>query len=148
VDFVAEAQGLVRRYQDGGTFRGHVRERMPLVIGLVVLCLLFSVGITTGAAIFVGGKYALLMLLALVLAPFILIGSLIVELFVVFSWIEARALGAHSRFGPMPPVPWGLVAGVIGVPFLLLMFAWWHAALVLLLLAALASVAYAFVDWQ
>jgi len=148
MDFVAEAQGLLRRYQEGGTFRGHVRERMPLVIGLVVLCLLISVVATTGAALFIGAKYALLMLLALILAPFVLIGSLAVELFVVFSWLEARALGAHPRFGPVPPLPWPWVAGFVGVPFLLLLFAWWHAALVLLLLAALTLVAYAYLDWQ
>lgn len=148
MDFLAEAQGLVRRYQEGGTFRGHVRERLPLVIALVALCLLASVVMTTGAALLVGGKYALLMLLALVLAPFVLIGSLIVELFVAFSWIEARALAAHSRFGPMPQVPWPWAAGLVGAPFLLLMFAWWHAALVLLFLAAITTAAYAYLDWQ
>ena len=148
MDFVAEAQGLLRRYQEGGTFRGHVRERMPLVAGLVVLCLLFSIVATTGAALFVGGKYALLMLFALILAPFVLIGSMAVELFVAFSWIEARALGAHSRFGPMPQVPWPWVAGLVGVPFLLLLFAWWHAAFALLVLAALTIAAYAYLDWQ
>lgn len=148
MDFLAEAQGLLRRYQEGAAFRGHVRERMPLVIGLVVLCLLFSVVSTTGAALFIGGKYALLMLLVLILAPFVLIGSLAVELFVVFSWIEARSIGAHSRFGPMPPVPWPWVAGFVGVPFLLLLFAWWHAAFTLLVLAALTIAAYAYLDWQ
>jgi len=148
LDFVAEAQGLIRRYQEGGTFRGHVRERMPLVAALLVVCLAFSIVMTTGAALFIGGSYALLMLLALILAPFVLIGSLAIELFVVFSWLEARALGAHSRFGPMPPVPWPWVAGVLGVPFVLLLFAWWHAALVLLLLAVIATAGYAFLDWQ
>ena len=148
MDFLAEAQGLVRRYQDGGTFRGHVRERLPLVIGLVVVCLLFSVVITTGAAVFLGGKYALLMLLALILAPFVLIGSLAVELFVAFSWIEARAVGTHTRFGPVPQVPWPWVAGLVGLPFLLLLVSWWHAAFVLLFVAALAVAAYAFLDWQ
>jgi hypothetical protein len=148
MDFIAEAQGLIRRYNEGATFRGHVRERLPLVIALAALCLIFSVVMTTGAALLLGGKYALLMLLALILAPFVLIGSLAVELFVVFSWIEARSLGAHSRFGPMPLVPWPWVAGLVGLPLLLLFFAWWHAALVLLFVAALTVAAYAFLDWQ
>ena len=148
MDFLAEAQGLVRRYNEAATFRGHVRERLPLVIAMVALCLIVSVVMTTGAALLLGAKYALLMLLALILAPFVLLGSLAVELFVVFSWIEARSLGAHSRFGPMPPVPWPWVAGLVGVPFLLLFLAWWHAALALVLIALLATVAYAFLDWE
>ncbi len=144
-DILAEALNLLRRFQQGEGFRLYVNRRLMLVIPCVLVFLAFSIVTTAGAVVTIGGTHTLLVLLAMVLAPFLLLGSLFVQLFVFFSWLEMRSL-AHGRKAGMPPVPWVLAATFVALPWLLLVPASLPAAALLLLLEALAPAAYAALD--
>ena len=156
-----EAYNLAERYQKGDAFRLYVAERMHLVIPAVVAFLLVSIACTAATVVFLVGSRSWLMLPSLVLAPLILIGSLFVQVYVFFSWLElralARALGhaAKPAAGPLPawlpkipvvnsgnipPVPWSLAAIFLFAPLVILVIVAWKVALPLILLAALAPV--------
>jgi len=122
---VNEAMALMGRFQEVPGFRGYVRDRMVVVAPVVVLMLLTSIGCAVSAILYIGGTRPLLVLFAMLLVPVILIGSMLVQLYVFFSWLEGRALAEalhHSLkppgpialklrdagfdLGAMPPVPW------------------------------------------
>ena len=94
---LTEAQNLLKRYREGTAFRYYVEERMPLVLLAVIVFLGYSLATTAATIVFVGGTSGFLTFLAMVCAPFLLIGSLAVLLFVFFSWLETRALGRAPR---------------------------------------------------
>ena len=136
-----EARNLAERYQKGDAFRFYVLERMRLVIPAAVAFLLVSIACTAATVVFLAGSRSWLMLPALVLAPLILIGSLFVQIYVFFSWLElqalARALGHAAK--PTPgTLPWGLAAIFLFAPLVILASLSWLAALSLIVLAALA----------
>jgi hypothetical protein len=156
-----EAHNLAERYQKGDAFRLYVAARMHLVIPAVVAFLLVSIACTAATVVFLVGSRSWLMLPSLVLAPLILIGSLFVQVYVFFSWLElralARALGHAAKpaagtlpawlpkipvlnSGNMPPVPWGLAAIFLFAPLVILAKLSWLAALALVVLAAVAPV--------
>jgi len=138
-----EARNLAERYQKGDAFRLYVAERMRLVIPAVVAFLLVSIACAAATMVFIAGARSWLMLPALVLAPLILLGSLLVQIYVFFSWLElqalARALG-HAAKPALGTLPWGLAAIFLFAPLVMLAALSWVAALSLIVLAALAPV--------
>jgi hypothetical protein len=103
----------------------------------------------------------------LVLLPVFLAGSLFVQMFVFFSWIEGRSLARVLRgrrklargpiarwllrkFGldmsPFPPVPWILAIVFLFVPLALLWHVWSLAALLVIALDVSAPALYASFD--
>jgi len=155
------AQNLAERYQKGDAFKLYVAERMHLVIPAVVAFLLVSIVCTAATVVFLAGARSWLMLPSLILAPLILIGSLFVQIYVFFAWLElralARALGHAAKpaagsvpawlskipvlnSGSVPPVPWGLAAIFLLAPLLIVAALSWLAALVLVVLASAAPV--------
>ena len=160
MDIISEAVNLVRRYEKGDAFRQHVQSRMNLVAPLLVLCALISLALGTGVmALMEKAGF-----LAVVFLPIVLIGSALLQLYLVFSWLELRALRpmvAHgaapaggpswlaqlrSRLGKAPPIPWIAVGVLLGLPWLLLVLMSFKIALLVVLLAVLAPVGYAYLD--
>jgi hypothetical protein len=155
------ARNLYERFQKSDVFQTFVVKRKHFVIPAVLAFLLVSIACTAATVVFLAGSRSWLMLPALVLAPLILIGSLFVQIYVFFSWLElqalARALGHAAKpaagtlpawlskipgvnSGNIPPVPWVLAAIFLFVPLLILAALSWPAALSLIVLAALAPV--------
>ncbi|MGH8677098.1 MAG: hypothetical protein ACREUQ_01950 [Burkholderiales bacterium] len=162
-----EAQNLVRRFQEGKAFRGYVVNRLWLVIPVGLLIFLIGIACAAAIVVFFAGAHPLLALPAIVLVPVILIGSLLVQAYVFLSWLEsraiARALGNRGKpvrgarapwlsrklgvdMGKLPPVPWVLAAVVVFAPMAMLASFALNIALVLIVLAILAPIIYAFFD--
>lgn len=145
-----EARGLAVRYQDGAGLRQYVASRMVLVAPAAVLFLLISIACAASTVIFLADRHPMLALPGLLLAPFVLVGSLFVQAFVFFSWVEGRALARALRrrkkaaldFGEMPNVPW-LFAGIFLLLPLLMLFAVSGTAVLVLILLVVA-IAFAF----
>src|SRR6185503_7232105 len=95
MDILTETQNLWQRFQRGGGFRGYVRERLIIVVPALVIFLAYSVATTAGTVITLGGTRSFLVLVGLITAPFILIGSLYFLILVFFLWLENRAI-AHA----------------------------------------------------
>ena len=162
MDIFTEARNLAQRYEKGDAFRLHVRARAALVVP--VMLLLFAFSIALGLGLFgVMGTSGLGVFLAMVLVPFVLLGSFALQAFVFFSWLELRALEpmlAHhaaparttwpaklrSRLGKPPPIPWIALAVLVFLPFLLLALASLKAASLVLAAAVLTPVVYALLD--
>lgn len=159
-DILVEAPGLLRRYQKGDAFRRYIDERVPLILPIAALFLIFSLATTTGAVVTIGGTRSFLVLLMLVLAPFLLAATFLVLSFVFFSWLENRSLARMlakvkrpARTTPLrallaeaPRVPWLLVAVFILLPLALLAQLSLGAAALMLLVALAAPAAYAYLD--
>ena len=97
----------------------------------------------------------------MVLAPFIVLGSLAVLLFIFFSWLEARAMAeiaGQPAFAPVRslatlraaigklPIPWAYAAGFVGAPLLVVMLLSPKTAGVLIVAAVLTPVLYSVLD--
>jgi hypothetical protein len=162
MDILTEARNLVQRYEKGDAFRHYVRERLALVLPVLLAFLAFS--IVLGLGLFaVMGTHSFGVFLAMVLVPFVLLGSLALQVYVFFSWLEMRALEpmlAHrdapvrlnwlsrlrSHLGKPPPIPW-IAAGLLFlVPFLLLAAASLKAASLVLAGVVATPIAYALLD--
>lgn len=160
---LVEAQNLLKRYREGSAFRYYVEERMPLVLFAVVVFLGYSVATTAATIVFVGGTHGFLTFLAMVFAPFLLLGSLAVLLFMFFSWLETRAMGRTARraaidlrrIRSMPalrsalerlPVPWVFAAVFILLPFFVTLLLSAKTALALLVGASLAPALFSILD--
>ena len=161
-----EAMNLAHRFQEGEVFRLYVFRRMRLVIPVGLLILLTSIACAAGTVVFLGGARPLLVLLAILLLPFILIGSLFVQVYVFFSWLESRALArTHARriapapgslaarlrdlgadMGSFPPVPWGLAAIFLLAPLAMLALVAAKLALALIVAHILVPILYARFD--
>jgi hypothetical protein len=143
-----DARKLLARLQENEAFRQYLRRRLQLVIPPLVLFLLISIACAAATVIFLADRHRLLALPGLLLAPFVLAGSLFVQLYLFLSWLEnravARALGLAS--GKPPPVPWGLAAIFLALPLAFLVAVAGKPGLVLLVLAVLAPIAYARFD--
>ena len=107
----------------------------------------------------------MLVLLAILLAPFVLIGSFFVQMYVFGAWLENRALAQalhHSprRSGPLaarlrkagidmgtlPPVPWALAALFLFLPLAMLTEALPKLGFSLIALLVVAPFVYARLD--
>jgi hypothetical protein len=149
-----EALNLAHRYDEGGTFRLYVHRRLALVIPVLGLVFVASLACTVGTIVFFVGKHFFLTLLAFLLVPLVLFGSLLVQAYVFFSWLEgralARALGHRApqtkNMGPLPPVPWLWAALLLLAPLSLLASVVWQAAMALVVLGLLAPILFARLD--
>ena len=155
---ISDALGLLARCRESDAFRAYLQERQALVLGAGVVMLLVALACATGVATFLAGLRTWLTLPALLLGSLVLAASGAVQLYVFFSWLEARAL-AHAlhkplytqygiAIGPMPEVPWPLVAAVILVPLLLLAISAPVAAILIALLGAATPIAFAHFESQ
>ena len=161
------AQNLAHRFRDVDGIRLYVNERMGLVIPASLVIVLISFACAVGVVVFLGDRHTLLALLGILLLPVALVGSLFVQAYVFFSWIEGRALarelGQRHRpapgaaalwlsgkfgldMGPFPPVPWVLSALFLFAPLALLAASWLSVALVVIGLGILMPVLYAKFD--
>src|SRR5581483_402109 len=144
-------------------FRYYVEERMPLVLLAVVVFLGYSLATTAATIVFLGGTSGFLTFLAMVFAPFLLIGSLAVLLFVFFSWLETRAMGRGARrstldlrrIRSMPalrsaverlPVPWIFAGVFLLLPFMVTFLLSAKTALALLVGASIAPALFSILD--
>jgi hypothetical protein len=162
---VNEALNLVRRYQEGRGFRSYVKERMNLLVPIGLLMLLISIGCAAATVLYLGGTRPLLVLFAILLVPFVLIGSFFVQAYVFASWLEGRALAmalhrkpkasgplaarllkAGIDMGAMPAVPWLLAALFVALPIAMLLAVMPGLALLLIVLLAAAPVVFARLD--
>jgi len=162
-----DALALAARFRDAEGFREYLRLRMPLVIPAGALFALISIACAAAAVIFLADRHPMLALPGLVLAPFVLLGSLFVQFYVFFAWLEnralARALGHRMArtqgplaawmmrklridLGQAPRVPWGLAALFLLLPLALLVKVALKAALVLIVLAVLTPFVFARFD--
>lgn len=163
---VNDALALYQRYQEVEGFRNYVRSRLPLVLAICLLLVVVSVACTAALVAFMGTN-ALLALLAIILAPFVLFGSLLVEFFVFFSWLEGRAIASElghrlnraqnpvqkwltrktgADLGTLPRVPWLMVAIFVALPVLLLFKVAFKIALLLVVLMVAAPFLYAVLE--
>jgi hypothetical protein len=149
-----DAWKLARRFQEAEGFRAYLRRRFTLVAPALALFALISIACAAATVIFLADRHPLLALPALVLAPFVLAGSMFVQAYVFFSWLESRALAqALGRrkssaldFGQIPRVPWGLAAVFLVVPLAILGAISTPTVLVLILLVVLVTVLFAKFD--
>jgi hypothetical protein len=162
MDIFTEARNLVQRYEKGEAFRLYMEKRWPLAIAPLLLFLAFSLAAGLGL-MGLAGTSKFLGFLAVLVAPVIIIGSLFVQAYVFFSWLELRAMERMSHHGPRPakagrlrqlqsrlgkppPIPWIPVAVFVIAPFVLLALASVKAASLFLVLAILTPVLYSFAD--
>ena len=166
-DPLKDALNLANRFQHGELFRKYAVERMWLVVPAAFLMLATSLALAFGIVMFVGGTRPLMVLLSLLLAPLVLVGSLFVQGYVFLWWLESRALAkslgrrakkARGRaaawiqkhldadLGTLPPVPWLLAAIFLVLPLLSLLIAAPALAIAVIVLHALAPVAFARLD--
>ena len=162
-----DALNLVRRYQKGEAFRDYVIGRLRLVIPAGLLILVTGIACAMTSIMLLVGTRPLLALSGLLLAPVILIGSLFVQVYVFFSWLEERALAKSlgHRSGPapgrlaawlkrklgadlgkFPPVPWLLATLFLFAPLALLAHLAPAIAVLLIVLQILAPILYARLD--
>jgi hypothetical protein len=83
---------LANRVQGNRPFRSYLEQRAWLVAPAAVLIVVASLACALGLILFVGGTRPLFVLLSLVLAPFVLAGSVLVQAYAFLSWLETRAL--------------------------------------------------------
>jgi hypothetical protein len=162
---VNDALNLVRRFQEVQGFRDYVLGRLSLVVPIGVLIVLTSIGCAAATVLYLGGTRPLLVLLAMLLVPFVLVGSLFVQAYVFFSWLENRALAQalHRKaprgpvaawmirklgadMGSLPPVPWVLAAIFLLLPLAMLVMLVPKVGLALVVLLVLAPIAFARFD--
>ena len=120
-----DVRNLVARIQHGEVFRHYLARRKVRVALLVILCALLSVACASGVIAFVLGSRPILVLMAVLASPFVLLGSLLLLLYGLFSWLEnlalARALPrAHPDRAALPHLPWGATTALVFIPFVLL----------------------------
>lgn len=154
---VEDALNLVQRFQEGEGFKNYVLERMRLVVPVGLLMGVTSIGCAAATVLYIGGTRSTLVLLAILLVPFVLLGSFFVQAYVFAAWLETRALAKalhHSpaaagpmaaklrkagiNVGSIPPVPWALAALFLFLPLamLIIVIPWLGILLIALLIAA------------
>jgi hypothetical protein len=164
---VNDALALAQRFREVDGFRRYVRRRLRLVIPALALLLVTGFACAMATVMLLLGPQPLLALLGLLLAPLVLAGSLFVQLYVFFAWLEERALArslghrtgpAPGRFaawtehklgadlGRMPPVPWVLAAIFVLAPLAVLTQLAPKSAALLIVLLVLAPILYARLD--
>lgn len=150
VRLFTEAFALLARYRDVEALQRHVAARRPRLIAASAVLLVVGVACGAGSFVFLAEASSWLALPALMLAPFVALGSIFVEFFVFFSWVEARAiaraLGRRLRFGPPPQVPWVAAGLLVFLPLAMLAAAAPGVGLVIVLLGAATPLLYARYD--
>jgi hypothetical protein len=166
LETLQEAANLYNRYQAGAKFRQYLRDRRNMIAPVALLMVVTAIACTAGTIVWLAGARAYLMLLALILAPFVLLGCAFVQSYVFFGWLENRAIaqGLHHRLEPetrfqrwvrkqlkaelgkFPPIPWLLLAAFLVLPLVLTALVAPTIAALLVLLHAAAVVFYARLD--
>jgi hypothetical protein len=166
LETLQEAANLYGRWQAGEGFKRYLRVRARLIAPVALLMVLTAVACTAGTVVWLADARAFLMLVALLVAPFILLGSVFVQAYVFFGWLENRALaeGLHHRLEPetkfqrwirkqlsaelgkFPAIPWLVVAAFVFLPLLLTATVAPKIVALLVALHALAIVLYARLD--
>lgn len=162
-----DALDLFLRLQEGDGLRRYVVDCRQLVLPSVLILLLFSITLSAGTYVYISEVHTLLAILALILAPVILIGSFLVQLCILFYWLENRALmhalGGRSKhvpgaiaiwlnqklnvdMGPFPRVPWILAIVFLVLPLLMLFQVEWIVGFGLVVLAVALPIVYAHFD--
>jgi len=162
-----DALALAKRYREAEDFRGYVHQRLPLVLPALALILLTGFACAMAAVLLLIGPRPLAALAGLLLAPALLAGSLFVQLYMFFAWLEERALArslghrtgpAPGRFaawterklgadlGRLPRVPWVLATLFVFLPLAVLTQLAPKSAALLIVLLALAPILYARLD--
>ncbi len=162
-----DALALVQRFREVDAFRGYVRRRLLLVVPALALILLAGFACAMATIMLLLGPRSLLSLLGLLLAPVVLAGSLFVQLYVFFAWLEERALARSlghrtgavpgkfaawtqhklgADLGRMPPVPWIMAAIFVLLPLAILTQLAPKSSALLIVLLVLAPILYARFD--
>lgn len=165
LDPLNEGLNLLRRFQEAHGLRSYVMERQLLLLPIGLLMALTSIACAAATVLYLGGTRSALVLLAILLVPFILAGSLFIQAYVFFSWLEGRALAkalhrsprpagpiatrlrkAGIDMGSMPPVPWALAAVFLYLPLAMLVLVVPKLAFAVIALQVLAPFAFARLD--
>ena len=162
-----DARSLLQRFQDVEPFNNYVHERMPVILTAMLIMFFISLGCVMGIVTLLPDMHWIFVLPLLVVLPVVLAGSLFVQLYVFFSWLEGRSmeralaprhksprgpLGVWMQTklnldaGPIPSVPWIPAAIFLIVPLLMLASSWRNAAVAFIMLGLLMPIAYAFLD--
>lgn len=166
---VGDALGLAARCRDSEAFRTYLQERQALILAAGVVMLFVGFACAAGVAIFLAGLRTWMTLPALVLGSLVLLASVLLQVYVFFSWLEGRALARalghragpppgpafqwiHRTFGadlsPAPAIPWPLAAGVVFVPLLLLLITVPISAILIALTGAAMPIVFARLESQ
>lgn len=164
---LVDAEALAQRFREVEGLGRYVQDRTQVLIGAVAAMVLIGIGCAMSVVVYLADFHPLLTLLGIVLLPVVLIGSLFVQAYVFFSWIEGRALarelGQRHRqargaaaallskkfnldMGPIPPVPWVLAVIFLLAPFCLLVVSSPALAAMVAVLGVLMPVVYAKID--
>lgn len=162
-----DAKRLLYRFREVDSLRFYARRNKWLVTFAVLVILLTSLACLLGIFSLLPDMHWFFVLPLLVLLPIFFAGSLFVQMFVFFSWIEGRSLARVLRRrrklarGPVarwilrkfgldmssfPPVPWMLAVVFLFLPLGLLMNVWPLAALVVILPGVAMPILYARFD--
>ena len=148
-DPLKDALSLVNRFQESELFRRYVESRIWLVAPAALVVLFNSLACALGTVLFVGGTRSALVLLALVLAPFVLAGSALVQGYLLLAWLEGRALSrslGHPARLRIPASAWLLAAGFLGLPLGMLLATAPGIALGVIALLVAVPAAFAWLD--
>lgn len=165
-DSAGDAKRLLYRFREVDSLSFYVGQNRWLVTCAVLVILLTSLASLLGIFSLLPDMHWFFVLPLLVLLPVFLAGSLFVQMFVFFSWIEGRSLarvvgrrrkpgGPVARWllrklgldmGPFPPVPWMLAVVFVFLPLGLLLHVWPLAALVVTMLGVTMPILYARFD--
>ena len=162
-----DAKRLLYRFREVDSLSFYVRRNKWLVTLAILVILLTSLASLLGIFSLLPDMHWFFVLPLLVLLPIFLAGSLFVQMFVFFSWIEGRSLARVVRRGrklprgpvakwllrkigldmsPFPPVPWMLAVVFLFLPLGLLLHVWPLAALVVIMLGVAMPILYARFD--
>ena len=164
---LSDALELLNRLQEEGGFRTYVLDRRQLALPAVLVLVLISIVLAAASFVFFSEAHVVFALLALFLAPIILVGSFLVQGCIFLYWLENRALmqalGSRAKhkpgmlaawlkqkfdidMGPFPRVPWVLATLFLVLPMAILVYVQWKVGLTLLGLAILLPVVFARFD--
>src|SRR5260221_14678159 len=99
MDVFTEAVNLAQRYEKGDAFRFHVRERLALVVPVLAVFLAISIALGLGLFPMMGTPRGGV-LPAMVLVPFVLLGSFAVQTYVFLPLLRAAAFRTARAHGP------------------------------------------------
>jgi hypothetical protein len=163
---VEDALALAARFKDVDSLRRHAVERKPLLQGASAVLVLLGLACGAGVFLFFAGSGGWVALPAMMLAPTMVLGSLLVLFYVFFSWVEARALAralghrtgrasvlekwlrrkARVDLLARPALPWLPAALLVALPLALLFAAAPAAGTALILVAIAGPLVYARLD--
>ena len=107
LDPINDALAIVRRVRSNEMFQRYLRERWLHALPLVVWVAFAGLALSGGTmAFFVRANSLLALTAAIVFGPIVLVGSVLVQAYVLLSWLEGRALAKlreHRRASERGP---------------------------------------------